>query len=166
MESVPAKIILILRMNPAAYGWKLQWFPTAPWFAISRSDVICLIRGIYCGVRQPNLHDCHIWIGHCMREWMSADFCVKESQGYSMKVTLAIMSGCIVSLTIPIVLTVKREMLLCSRWVNVPTLTWKTPLASRLSISRNIQHLAQQQSQCKLQWSILWRRTFRHFWQG
>jgi hypothetical protein len=29
-----------------------------------------------------------------------------------------------------------------------------------------MQHLAQQQSQHKLQWSILGKRTFRHIWQA
>jgi len=80
-----------------------------------------------------------------------------------MKLTLTIKSCCTVSLTIPILLTVKRQILLCSRWLNIATLTYKTQLASILSISCNIQHLAQQQSQCKLQWSMLRKRTFDHF---
>ena len=33
-----------------------------------------------------------------------------------------------------------------------------------LSIPGNIQHIAQRQSQHKQQWSMLWNRTFRHFW--
>jgi len=79
-----------------------------------------------------------------------------------MKMTLTIMSYRTVSVSIPDSLTVRREILLCSRWVNVPTLTQKTLLASILSITCNIQHVAQQQSPRKLQWWMLWRRTFRH----
>jgi len=67
------------------------------------------------------------------------------------------------SLTIPDSLSVWREVLLCSRWVNVLTLTYKTQLASILSISGNMQHLAQQQSEYLLQWSMLQEKTFRHF---
>jgi len=36
-------------------------------------------------------------------------------------------------------------------------------LASILSISCDIQHLVQQQSQRKLPWSLFWNRTFCHF---
>jgi len=54
---------------------------------------------------------------------------------------------------------VKIELLLCSRSVNVPTLTYKMKLASILSISCNIQHLTQQQRQGKLQWKMLRKRT-------
>jgi len=80
-----------------------------------------------------------------------------------MKLTLTIQSCCTVSLTIPDLLTVNRQSLLCSSWVNVPTLTYKTQLASILFISCNIQHLAQQYCQHKLQWSMLGKRTFRQF---
>jgi len=79
-----------------------------------------------------------------------------------MELTLTIKSSCMVSVTIPDLLAVKREILLCSRCVNIPTLTYKTQLASILSITCNIQHLAQQQSQRKRQWSMLRKRTFRH----
>jgi len=44
-------MIVMLMMNPAEYGCKLQGFPTAPQLAISRSDVVCLVTGINCGVR-------------------------------------------------------------------------------------------------------------------
>jgi hypothetical protein len=68
-----------------------------------------------------------------------------------------------VILTICILLTVPSEILLCSRWGNVPTLTYEGQLPSILSISCNIQHLVQQQSQWKLNWSGLRKRTFHHF---
>jgi hypothetical protein len=49
----------------------------------------------------------------------------------------------------------------------MPTLTEKMQLASILSITCNIQHLAQQQSQCKLQYSMLQIRLFRKFrWEN
>jgi len=91
---------------------------------------------------------------------MSADVCLKFSPGYCLQLMLTFKSCCTVSLTIPYLLTVKRQIRLCSRWLNVPTLTYKTQLASILSISCNIEHLAQQQSQCKLQWSILRKEPF------
>jgi len=34
------------------------------------------------------------------------------------------------------------------------------------SIFCNIQHLIHQQSQHKIQWSMLWKRTVRHYWQA
>jgi len=75
---------------------------------------------------------------------------------------LTIQSCCTVSLAIPVLLTVKRQILHCSSWVNIPTLTQKTQLASILSIYCNIQHLAQPQSHHKLQWSMLRKRAFHH----
>jgi len=72
-----------------------------------------------------------------------------------------------VSQTISIFLIVNTEILLSSRWSNVlPTLTDKTPVASRLSITSNTQHLADQQSQHKLQWSMTWKWTLRYFLQA
>jgi len=50
MEYVAANMIVMLKINPAEYGCKLQGFPTAPHVANSRSDVVCLITGINCGV--------------------------------------------------------------------------------------------------------------------
>jgi hypothetical protein len=42
MQYVAANIIVMLKMKPTEYGCKLQGFPTARQFAISRSDVVCL----------------------------------------------------------------------------------------------------------------------------
>ena len=89
--------------------------------------------------------------------------CLNWSPGYYMKLTLTIKSCCMVSLTIPILLRVKRQILLCSRWLTVPTLTQNMQLASSLSISCNIEHLTQQQSRHKVQRWILRKRTFQHF---
>jgi len=159
-------MFVTLTMNHAAYGCKVWGFPTAPLFALSRSNVDCLITGIHCRVWQPELHDCQNRIGHCSRERMSADGCLKWTPGCYMKLTLSIKSCCTVSITIPISLKMTRQMLLFSRWINVPTLTYKMQLASILSISCNIQHIGKQQSHRKLQWSTLWKTTFRHFQQA
>jgi len=80
-----------------------------------------------------------------------------------MELTLTIMSCCTVGISIPDVLTGTRAILHCSRWVNVLTLTQKTQLTSILSITCNIQHLAQQYSPPNLQCSILQNRTFSDF---
>jgi len=45
---------------------------------------------------------------------MSADVCLKNSQGYDMKLMLTIKLCCMVSVTIPVLLTVKEHVLLCS----------------------------------------------------
>jgi len=82
-----------------------------------------------------------------------------------MKLMLTIQSCCTVSQTIPVLLTVRRQILLCSRWVDVPALISMTQLASTLSISCNIQHRPQQQGQYK-QWSMLRKGTFRHIRQA
>jgi len=70
-------MFVILKMNPAEYGCKMQVFPTAPQCAISRSDVVCLLTGMKCGVRQLKLHDCQIQIGHYSRDRTSAGVCLK-----------------------------------------------------------------------------------------
>ena len=44
-------MIVMLKMNLTEYGCKLQGFPTALQFEIGRSDVVCLLTGINCGVR-------------------------------------------------------------------------------------------------------------------
>jgi len=70
-------MIVILKRNAAESGCKLQGFPTALQFAISRSDVGGLLTGKNSGVRQPKSHDCQILIGYCLRERTSADVCLK-----------------------------------------------------------------------------------------
>jgi len=62
--------------------------------------------------------------------------------------------------------TVTMQILLCSSWWNIPTWTLKTQLASMWSISCNIQHLAQQQSQLKIQCSMFRKWAFHPFQQG
>ena len=60
MEYIAANLYFILKINPVAYGCKLQGFPTVPQFAISRSDDVCVFTGINWSVWQPKSHDCHI----------------------------------------------------------------------------------------------------------
>jgi len=77
MEYVSAKMSLIFRMNSPTYGCELQGFRTALQCAISRSDVVCLLGGIFCGVRLLQSNDCRTYIGHCTTERLSADVCLK-----------------------------------------------------------------------------------------
>ena len=100
--------------------------------------------------------------GHSLTERTSGDVCLKTSLGSYLNHTLTIKSQYTVSMTIPTEVTLKTLILLCSNWWNLPTLTQKTQLASMWSISCNIQHLAQQQGQHKIQWSMLRKRTFHH----
>jgi hypothetical protein len=58
MEYAAANMIVILKMNPAEHGCQLQGVPTTLQFAISRSDIGWLFRGINCGVRPPELPNC------------------------------------------------------------------------------------------------------------
>ena len=108
-------MIVMLKINPAEYGCKLQGFPTAPQFAKSQSDVFCLVTGINCGVRPPESPNCSILKRCSSRERTSADVCLKYSLRYYMKMTLIIMACCTFSITISDLLTAKREILLCSR---------------------------------------------------
>jgi len=63
-------------------------------------------------------------------------------------------------------MTIKTQISLCSSWSNVRTLTYKTQHASMWSILRDIQHLAQQQGQHMIQWSMVQKWTFLHFQQA
>ena len=67
----------MLKINPTEYDCKLQGFPTAPQFAKSRSDVVCLSMGINYGVRPPEWLNCWILIGCSSKERTSADVCLK-----------------------------------------------------------------------------------------
>jgi hypothetical protein len=77
MEYIAANVIIMIKMNPTEYGCKLQGFPTAPQFAISRSDVAGLITGINCGVRTPKPLNCWILVRCSASERTSADVCLK-----------------------------------------------------------------------------------------
>jgi methionine synthase I (cobalamin-dependent) len=51
MESVAANMIVMLKMNPTEYGFKLQGFLTARQFGNSLSDDLFFVSGMNCGVR-------------------------------------------------------------------------------------------------------------------
>jgi len=115
MEYVAAKMLFMLKRNPAADGRKLRGFSTSFGCAISRSDVVCLIPGIHSCVQQPKSHDGQTEKGYCRRETMSAEVWLKESQGYDVELRLAMKSCCTVRLIITILLTLQREILFCLR---------------------------------------------------
>jgi len=70
-------MIVMLKMNPAEYGCKVQGFPTAPQFAKSQSDFVCLVTGINCGVRPPVSPHRYILTGCSLRDRTSADVCLE-----------------------------------------------------------------------------------------
>jgi hypothetical protein len=163
IESVTPNLHVLFKKNPAAHSCKLQGIPADPQCAVSLSDDMCLGTGIYCGERQMKSHAWYIWKGHSSTERTSGDVCLKTSPGSYMKHFLTINLWCMVSMTIPNDVRVKTQILICSSWLNLPTLTYKTQLASMWSISCIIEHLTQQQGQHKIEWSMLQKRTFRHF---
>jgi len=163
MYSVKANLYVLLKMIHATYACMLWGFPSIAQFPLSRSDVVSMYTAIHSGVPQQKSLDCQIYTRNSSRERMPGEACLKKSPGYYVKLTLTTKAYCTVPLTIPILVTVKTQILLCTSWSNVPTLRYKMHLASILSISCNIQHLAQQQSQHKLLWPILRKRTFRYF---
>lgn len=57
-------------------------------------------------------------------------------------------------------------ILLSSNWLNLLTLTYNTQLDSMGSSSCNIRHLAQQEGQQRIQWSMLGNRTISHLLPG
>jgi hypothetical protein len=150
----------MLKMHRSEYGCKLQGLPNAPQFGKTLSSDCHLLTGTNYGIQPPKLPNCLILIRCTSRERWSADIWLKLSPRYYMKLTLTIRSGCTVRVTIVDLLTVKEQILLCLRWVNVLNLTYKTQLASILSITCNIQHLTQPQSPCKRQWSMIGKEVF------
>jgi len=149
-------------MDPAACSCKSRGFLTIPRCGVSQSDVVCSYTEINWGVHQLKSHDCQIPTGNSLRERMSGNICLKKSAGDCSKLTLTMKSCCKVCLTIPILVTVKTPILLCSSWSNRLSLTSKTQLVSLSSMCCNIKHLAQHKSQHKLQWAMLRYRTFGH----
>jgi len=92
------------------------------------------------------------------------DICLKTSVGSHMKQMLIITLCCKVSMTIPNWVTVKMQIMLCWSWSNIPTVPYMIQLASMVSISCNIQHLAQQQCQHKIYWLIIRKKPVWHHW--
>ena len=56
IESVTTNLLVLFKMNPAAYSCRLQGTPTVPRFAVSRTAVVCFFTGIYWGKRQQKSH--------------------------------------------------------------------------------------------------------------
>jgi hypothetical protein len=69
-------------------------------------------------------------------------------------------------MTIPKEVSVKTLILLCSNLSNLPTLTYKTQLASMWSVSCNIQHLANEEGQHKIKWLMLLKMNLPLFPPG
>ena len=101
--------------------------------------------------------------GYSSKESTSGDVCPKTSPGSYMEHMLTIKSWYKVTITIHNEVTVKTRIWLFTYWWNIPTLTDKTQLASMWSTSCNIQHLAQQRSQHKIQGSMLRKSTINYF---
>jgi len=66
-------MILLLKMNRTEYGSTLQGYPTAPQYAIGRSDVICLLTRMNESVHQVRMEDPQIFMEYCSSERMSDD---------------------------------------------------------------------------------------------
>jgi len=107
MKSVTAKLHVSLKLSHAAFDCRLQGFLTVPQFAISRSNNISLFTRINSGFRPPKSNDCLIYTEYASRERTSGDVCLVKSQGSYMGLTLKIKSYFVVSITIPILVTVK-----------------------------------------------------------
>jgi len=100
-----------IKLNHAAFDCRLQGFLTVPRFAISRSDVVCLFTRINSRFGPPKSQHCLISTGYALWERMSGNVCLKKSQGSYMELMLKIKSYCIVSITIPILVTIKTLIL-------------------------------------------------------
>jgi len=153
-------------MHPTTYGYSFQGFHTVPRFGICCSDDVHLFTGMNWGFQQPKSLECQWLTGHSSRERTSGDASLKESQGSHMKLRVKIMTCGMVSIMIPILVIVNMQNFLCPSWSNESTMTFETQLPCILSISCNIQHLAQQHGDYKLQWSMLRNRTLCRFRWG
>jgi len=163
MACITANFLILHKMNHVAHSCWLHKLPTILWFAPSRSNVVWLFTAINHSEQQPKSRVCEIQTMHSSTERMSADVCLKKSLGSYMRQMLNFMWWCMVSIAIPNVVTVKTQILRCSSRLSIPTSTTKTQLASMWSISSNIHYLVHQQSQHKIKWSMLQKRTFHHY---
>jgi hypothetical protein len=111
MKLVTAKLHVSLKLNHVAFDSRLQGFLTILQYAITRSNVVCLFTKMNWGLLPPKSHDCLIYTEFASQERPSVSVCLKKSQGFYKKLTLKIKSYCIVSKTIPIVVTVKMLIL-------------------------------------------------------
>jgi len=166
MVCVTANLLVLHNMNLIAHSCRLHGLPTILWFAPSWSDVVSVFTGISHSDQPSKSSYCVIETVYSSSEWTTADVSPKKSLRSCMIQTLNIRWWYLVSIAIRNVVTVKPQILFCSSRLRVPTSTYKTQLASMWSISCNIQHLAHQQSQHKIQWMKFWERTFRHSQQA
>jgi len=166
MACVTANLLVLHKMNAVAHSCRLHRLPSVLWFSPSLSDVECLYTGINHGEQLSKSRVCVIKTAHSLLERMSADVCLKKSLRSYMIQTPNIRSWSTVSIAIPNVVTVKTQILLCSSWLRVPTLTSKMQLASLWSISCNTKHLVHQQSQHKIQCLIFRKYIARHYQQA
>jgi len=150
MEWVQTILHNLLKINHAGYSSSRQGFPTVPQWAWGRCAVNSLFTWIDGGEWKTNSRDWWIDTSHSTIERISADICLKTSPWSYMKHTAIIKSCCTVSIAILNEMMVRMQILHCSTWSSIPTLTTTTQLASMWSISGNIQHLPQQQSQHKI----------------
>jgi hypothetical protein len=79
-----------------------------------------------------------------------------------MKHIQAIISLHTVTITILNEMTVQMQILLCSSWSNIQTLTQNTQLASKWFRAWHIQHVAKQQGQHTIQLSRVQKRALLH----
>jgi len=149
-----------LTTNPPEYCSRMKWFRTVPWLAESWSPVVCLFTVLICGERQLKSQVSKIYKGHSLTERMSGDVCLKKSLGSYITQMLIIKSCWMLSIAIRKVVRFKKQILFHSSWLNVRTLTKKTHPGSMWFIFCNIQHIAQQQSQHKIQRLLFWKERF------
>jgi len=135
----------------STYKDSLHGIQTVLRFAVSRYNVVWFFTRIYCGEPQRKSVIWYIYKGHSSTPRTSGDVCLKTSQGCFMQHKLIIKSCYTVSITILTEVTVEWLILLCSSSSYIPTLRYESQLASMWCTCCNIQHLAQQQSQQKIQ---------------
>jgi hypothetical protein len=149
MEWVTPNWHILLIINTAADGCRMQGSPTIKQYAVSHSHDICSVTQITMGFQQPTYLDCKTSLGNSLTETISCDVCFRILQGSYMKRRWMIEAYCTIRIVNPTFVRAKKLILHCSWWPNVPTLTYKMLLASILFISCNIQHLGQNLSQYK-----------------
>jgi hypothetical protein len=101
-----------LQLRHAAFNCRLQRFLSVPQFATGWSDVVCLLTRVDYHLQPPKSHHCLIFQWNASQEWTSGEVCLKNSQGFEMKLTLKIESYNIVGITIPTLVTIKTLIVL------------------------------------------------------
>jgi len=151
IQWVTASLLVLLRLNPVGYSCNLQRITGVRWFAVCQSDDDCSFPEIYYAEWQLKSPVWQIHKGHYLTARTSVDVCNNTSPGSYINQTLTIKSWGMVIITIPNDVTVKQHILLCSKWLNLPTLTSKTQRASLWATSCNMEYLTQHHGQHKIQ---------------